>query len=80
MEHSHASKKECLNMLNTKKRKTASEKKGNNIERSSAKKPTKMDSNTLCSDNSDGKYLNNNDDHSKTDQTKNQHHQPFHLP
>eukprot|EP00957_Ditylum_brightwellii_P161510 12297324-Ditylum_brightwellii.AAC.1 len=41
MEHSHASKKEHLNLLDTNKIKTASEKKASSIERSSAKKTKK---------------------------------------
>eukprot|EP00957_Ditylum_brightwellii_P161125 12267815-Ditylum_brightwellii.AAC.1 len=40
MDHSHMSKKECLTLLD-KKRKAVSEKKANNIERSSAKKAKK---------------------------------------
>eukprot|EP00957_Ditylum_brightwellii_P018416 1385853-Ditylum_brightwellii.AAC.1 len=41
MEHSHASKKECLTLLDTKKRKAVSEKETNSIERSSVKKMKK---------------------------------------
>eukprot|EP00957_Ditylum_brightwellii_P111524 8506376-Ditylum_brightwellii.AAC.1 len=41
MEHSHASKKEGLTLLDTKKRKAASENKTNSIERSSTKKVKK---------------------------------------
>eukprot|EP00957_Ditylum_brightwellii_P208708 15358612-Ditylum_brightwellii.AAC.1 len=46
IEHSHASKKEHLTLLDTKKRKPASKKNANSIERSSANKMTKMDNNT----------------------------------
>eukprot|EP00957_Ditylum_brightwellii_P078402 5962214-Ditylum_brightwellii.AAC.1 len=63
MEHSHASKKDHLNLLDTKKRKTVSKKKANGIERSSAKKPTKTDNNTVCSDNRDDNYSNNDNDY-----------------
>eukprot|EP00957_Ditylum_brightwellii_P148492 11306094-Ditylum_brightwellii.AAC.1 len=46
MEHSHASKKERLTLLDTKKKETVSEKKANDIERSGATKMTKTDNNT----------------------------------
>eukprot|EP00957_Ditylum_brightwellii_P000886 70467-Ditylum_brightwellii.AAC.1 len=67
MEHSHASKKERLPLLDTKKRKTASEENANRIERSSAKKTAETDNNTVCSDNSDDTRSNNDNDYSKTD-------------
>eukprot|EP00957_Ditylum_brightwellii_P141264 10762697-Ditylum_brightwellii.AAC.1 len=46
MEHSHASKKERLNLLDTKRKETGSEKEANDIERSGATKLAKTDNNT----------------------------------
>ena len=68
MEHSHASKKERLTLLDTKKKETASEKEANNIERSGATKMAKTDNNTVCSDDSNETRSNNDHDYSKTDQ------------
>eukprot|EP00957_Ditylum_brightwellii_P065594 4975014-Ditylum_brightwellii.AAC.1 len=70
MENSHASKKERLALLDTKKRKTVSEKNANCIERSSAKKTTEADNSTVCSDDSKDTCSNNDNDYSKTDKTK----------
>eukprot|EP00957_Ditylum_brightwellii_P204014 15337214-Ditylum_brightwellii.AAC.2 len=67
MEHSHASKKEPLTLLDTKK--AILEKKENSIERSSVSKKYKAgDNNTVCSDNSNDSNSNNINDCSKTDQ------------
>eukprot|EP00957_Ditylum_brightwellii_P170675 12991625-Ditylum_brightwellii.AAC.1 len=63
MEHSHASKKKHLTLLDTKKKETAPEKEANNIERSGATKMTKTDNNNVCSDNSDDTRSNNNNDY-----------------
>eukprot|EP00957_Ditylum_brightwellii_P163186 12426101-Ditylum_brightwellii.AAC.1 len=63
MEHSHAAKKERLTLLDTKKRKTASEKDANGIEMSSAKKTAETDNNTVCSDDSNDTCSNNDDDY-----------------
>eukprot|EP00957_Ditylum_brightwellii_P139425 10625457-Ditylum_brightwellii.AAC.1 len=46
IEHSHASKKERLTLMDTKKKETTSENEANNIERSSATKMTKTDNST----------------------------------
>eukprot|EP00957_Ditylum_brightwellii_P186016 14162462-Ditylum_brightwellii.AAC.1 len=59
MKHSHASKKERLTLLNTKKRETVSEKNANGMERSSAKKTEETHNNTVCSDDSDDTCSNN---------------------
>eukprot|EP00957_Ditylum_brightwellii_P060394 4585423-Ditylum_brightwellii.AAC.1 len=62
MEHSHAAKKEHLTLLDTNKRKTASEKNVNGIERSSAKKRAETDNDTVCSDDIDDTCNNNDND------------------
>eukprot|EP00957_Ditylum_brightwellii_P174997 13323661-Ditylum_brightwellii.AAC.1 len=63
MEHRHASNKECLILLDIKKKKTESEKKAIGIERSSAKKTTVTDNNTVCSDDSNDTHSNNDNDY-----------------
>eukprot|EP00957_Ditylum_brightwellii_P154284 11741122-Ditylum_brightwellii.AAC.1 len=61
MEHSHASKKERLTLLNTKK--VMPEKKANSIKRSSATKRQAVDNNTVCSDDSNDSGSNNDNDY-----------------